>query len=529
MEKRLLLATFLSIAILVLFQYLYGTKRPIKYHDEPEKVSVKPQRLVEEKTISKKEIDKKETDKNIRELTFETKLIRVVLTNPGGRLKAVYLKKYTDEKNQPVNLIRAGGLVDSYPVTFRFADTNITDRANNALYEVSYQTLATTKYQPEGVITFKYTDPEGTKYSKSYIFNHDNYLIKVRLSIENLSEKQRKKTYQVLWGAGLGEVEVNKSSYTHQGPVVYLDKKLIRDQMENVSTPIRHYGQISWVALESKYFVIALISPENLSTAVIDKSRGQGLEVGLEYPIEDSRIEKEFRIYAGPKETQSLNHAHSDLEKIIDFGWFSFLAIPLLQLLNYTYRFTHNYGFSIILLTILIKIVFYPLSHKSYKSMQKMQELQPKIKLIQERYKKDREKLNQEMMALYKQHKANPLGGCLPMLLQIPVFFALYRVLLDAIELRQAPFIWWIKDLSEKDPYYFWPIFMGLTMFIQQKMTPPMGDPRQNRMMLMMPVIFTIMFLNFPVGLVIYWLVNNLLSIMQQYYITKKVSKPRPA
>jgi YidC/Oxa1 family membrane protein insertase len=190
-----------------------------------------------------------------------------------------------------------------------------------------------------------------------------------------------------------------------------------------------------------------------------------------------------------------------------------------MKVLRFIYSYTHNYGVAIILITVLIKIIFFPLSQKSFRSMNEMKKVQPYIKIIQERYKDDKAMLNQEMMKVYKEHKVNPLGGCMPMLLQVPVFIALYNALLVSIELRGAPFMLWIQDLSEKDPYYVTPILMGASMFVQQKMTPTMGDPLQAKMMQFLPLIFTFMFLNFPVGLVIYWLVNNVLTIAQQYYM----------
>ena len=231
-----------------------------------------------------------------------------------------------------------------------------------------------------------------------------------------------------------------------------------------------------------------------------------------------------FRIYNGPKLLANLRKFGEDAQNVIDYGWFGIIARPLMRFLIFTNQYTHNYGIDIILLTILIKIVFWPLTHKSYKSMSDMQKIQPLMKKLREKYKDDKERLNREMMALYKQHKVNPLGGCLPMVLQIPVFFALYKALLDSVELRHAPFMWWIQDLSAKDPYYITPIIMGLTMLIQQKMTPTTGDPKMAKMMLLMPVVFTFMFLNFPSGLVIYWLLNNVLSIGQQYYTNRKLA-----
>ncbi len=181
-----------------------------------------------------------------------------------------------------------------------------------------------------------------------------------------------------------------------------------------------------------------------------------------------------------------------------------------------------NYGVAIILLTVVIKALFYPLTNKSFKSMKDMQKIQPQMKILQERYKNDKQKLNQELIRMYKENKVNPVGGCLPMVFQIPVFFALYRLLMVSIELRKAPFFWWIKDLSEMDPYYISPILMGISMFIQQKVSPAPADPTQAKMMMIMPIVFTFFFLNFPTGLVIYWLVNNILSIAQQYLINKK-------
>jgi len=198
--------------------------------------------------------------------------------------------------------------------------------------------------------------------------------------------------------------------------------------------------------------------------------------------------------------------------------------MPMLIILKYLNEFVNNYGIAIIILTILIKIIFWPLGNKSYKSMKEMQKLQPKMLELRDKYKDDKQKLSQETMALYKAHKVNPMGGCLPMVIQIPVFFGLYKALLYAIELRHAPFIWWIQDLSAKDPYYITPIIMGATMFVQQKMSPPAGDPMQQKIMLFLPIIFTFLFLNFPSGLVIYWLFNNILSIGQQYYVNKQRS-----
>jgi YidC/Oxa1 family membrane protein insertase len=233
--------------------------------------------------------------------------------------------------------------------------------------------------------------------------------------------------------------------------------------------------------------------------------------------------------YIGPKEMASLKVVSPELIKTIDLGFFRFLAKPLLDMLNFFYRYLGNYGLAIIVLSALLKIVFIPFSTISQRSMKRMQTLQPQINALRDRYKKDKDKLNQEIMKLYGENKVNPAMGCLPMLPQLPVFFALYRALLGAIELRHAPFYFWIVDLSAKDPLYITPIFMGATMFLQQKMTPTAGDPRQAQIMMFMPIVMTAVFLNFPAGLVIYWAVNNVLTIGHQWWMNRSTADAVPA
>jgi YidC/Oxa1 family membrane protein insertase len=229
------------------------------------------------------------------------------------------------------------------------------------------------------------------------------------------------------------------------------------------------------------------------------------------------------RLFVGPKDIDVLKSQGSSLEKSLDLGWFKHIAMPLLYTLKFFNRYVGNYGIAIIIITIILKALFFPLTHKSYKSMKDMQKIQPKMAALKEKYKDDRDAMNKAVMELYREHKVNPLGGCLPMVVQIPVFFALYKALMFSIELRHAPFFLWVTDLADKDPYYVTPVIMGITMFVQQKMTPSQMDPIQQKMMLALPVVFTFMFLSFPSGLVLYWLVNNILTIGQQMYINKLV------
>jgi len=229
------------------------------------------------------------------------------------------------------------------------------------------------------------------------------------------------------------------------------------------------------------------------------------------------------RLFVGPKDIDILKAQGDSLEKSLDLGWFTEIAKPMLYSIKFFYKYVGNYGVAIIIITIILKVLFFPLTHKSYKSMKGMQKIQPEMTKLREKYKDDRDTMNKEVMALYREHKVNPMGGCLPMVVQIPVFFALYKSLMFSIELRHAPFFLWVTDLADKDPYYVTPVIMGVTMFIQQKMTPSQMDPMQQKIMLALPVVFTFMFLSFPSGLVLYWLVNNVLTIGQQMYINKLV------
>jgi YidC/Oxa1 family membrane protein insertase len=293
-------------------------------------------------------------------------------------------------------------------------------------------------------------------------------------------------------------------------------------------------GVINWGAVESNYFIFAVM-PE------ASDALGQGrlkddvfhLAASLPATFEPGQAKTlKTSYYMGPADRAILAHMPNKLNQAVDFGWFHLIAVPLLAVLNWFYAYVHNYGVAIILLTMLIKLIFWPLSHKSYKSMDQMKRIQPMIQKLREKYADDKELMNKEIMSLYKTYKVNPAGGCLPMVVQIPVFFGLYKALLGSIELRHAAFIThlpftnliWLADLSAKDPFYITPLIMGATMFIQQKMTPTGGDPTQAKIMLLMPVVFTFLFLHFPAGLVVYWLVNNVLSITQQWWMmrTKK-------
>jgi YidC/Oxa1 family membrane protein insertase len=287
-------------------------------------------------------------------------------------------------------------------------------------------------------------------------------------------------------------------------------------------------GAIGWYAFEGEYFT-ALLVPQPSEKGLLLSVKGDDkniVKANLTSPSLSIRsgesVRKAYRVYLGPKVTEPLKELGVGAENLIDFGYFTIVAKPLLWFLKMTNTVTKNFGIDIIILSILIKIIFLPLTQISMKSMKEMQKVQPEMNRLKDQYKNDKAKLQQELMLLYKRRKINPMSGCLPMLIQIPVFIALYNALQNSIEMRHAPFILWIMDLSAKDPIYITPIIMGATMVIQQKMTPTATDPAQAKIFMLMPIMFTFLFLNFPSGLVLYWMVTNILSISHQYYMNKK-------
>ena len=301
-------------------------------------------------------------------------------------------------------------------------------------------------------------------------------------------------------------------------------------------------GAIDWAGYEGNYFLCAIVPKDEgvnsftmQGTEMLATSQLSGTLETLQPGTEKSY---NYHVYYGPKKLTMLKSIGYNLDRSVNFGWFDVIAKPTLWLLNMFYSFVHNYGVAIILVTVLFKAVFWPISQKGMKSMKNMQKLQPKMVKIKEKYKNDPTKMNQEVMSLYKTYKVNPLGGCLPMVLQIPVFFALYKVLLQSIELRHAPFMLWITDLSAPDRLYLGfdlpylgglpvlTLLMGASMFLQQKLSPTTADPTQAKIMMFLPVVFTFMFLNFASGLVLYWFINNLLSILQQVLINRDSNKP---
>ncbi len=448
----------------------------------------------------------------------------LVFSSQGGTLREIILPEYHDDQGNVVNLVEHEG-GDKWPLSLESTDPGISHILQNAFYEASATTLTLDESIPTGSLTFHLKHESGLEVIREFIFQHNSFMVEAKTQIIAGPYAANNFKYRVLWGPSLGgKVESQTDMFVFSGPTTFANNERIETPAEDVTDMAHYTGDVQWTAFQNKYFAAALIPMTGTKSTLVQKADDQ-LYVGLDFESVQSAVSASHLLYAGTKQLQILEDSGHKLFRLLDYGWFgnkvAFLVKPLLKTLEYFHGITGNYGWSIIFLTCIIKLIFFPLTHKSFKSMKGMQKVQPYVKLIQERNKGDRQKINEEMIELYKKHKVNPLGGCLPMLLQIPVFIALYHALFFSIELRGAPFMGWIQDLSVSDPYYVTPVIMGVTMFLQQRLSPSVGDPVQQKIMMFLPIIFTFLFLSFPAGLVIYWTVNNVLTISQQYYIYK--------
>lgn len=565
MDKRTLLAVVLSVIVLMVYQYFFA-KPPVKkapgqqetavLSGQEKNAAVSPEKKMQaapSATVEKtgKIITAAAAGGSEKDVIVETPLYRAVFTTRGAGLKSFELKHYKtsisgakDIANTLLTLVGRGKpedksaprqieLVDAVegmalPFTVSFTDSTI-NIPENALFETPQNMLDLTRQGEKRTLTFSQSFPGQLRIDKEFTFYPDKYSFDIEIRLRNLGNAQINENISLSWRQHV-DPNAPTDSYGHDGPVSYISDKIDRPAIKKMDADKTVGPYVSWGGYESKYFLSAMI-PQNpsLTSLRLLKDEKNIISVNLIGPKNTIPPGQQgifsYKAFLGPKDYTILKTLNIGLENAIDFGsWLKWLAIPMLISLKFLYGFVHNYGIAIILLTILIKLIFWPLGNKSYKSMKEMQKLQPKMVELREKYKNDKARLSQESMALYKIHHVNPMGGCLPMVVQIPVFFGLYKALLYAIELRHAPFFWWIQDLSAKDPYYITPLVMGATMFIQQKMTPTGADPMQAKIMLFMPIIFTFMFLNFPSGLVIYWLLNNVISIGQQYYINKKLT-----
>ncbi|HXV21245.1 MAG TPA: membrane protein insertase YidC [Desulfuromonadales bacterium] len=532
-NKNVVVALILMLAVWLGYSFLFPpqqpapTSPPSSAQTEPAPVlpapSINIATGVNQESFSVASTEQAEA----RDLIIETEKYRAVFSSVGARLKVFELKEYRVSPKPDSPLVSIVTSSQDRFATLRTTGSEGFALSADARYTVSVAegTLHLAAGESRQVV-FRSVSPGGLQIEKIFTFRGDQYDFDYRLQVTNAS------SLPVSGNLSLSLVHQWDDSQEggqleFVGPATLAADKLHTDQVDDLVKEPRSYGQdVVWSAFEDKYFLKAAIPLEGAVQKVLVQKDADIVENVFVAPTRTLHTGETFSLdyllYFGPKDLDILKVVDHQLARAVDFGFFAPIARPLLYVLKFFYSFIGNYGVAIILLTAIIKALFWPLTQKSYSSMKAMQKLQPEMLRIKEKYKNDRERLNRETMELYKTNRVNPLGGCLPMLVQIPVFFALYKVLLDAIELRHAPFALWLTDLSAKDPYYITPIVMGATMFIQQKMTPTNMDPMQAKMFMIMPIVFTFLFLNFPSGLVIYWLVNNVLTIVQQFFINRK-------
>jgi YidC/Oxa1 family membrane protein insertase len=450
-------------------------------------------------------------------VTFETDLVRVELSNRGGVIRSWELKRYhtVPPEEKPVQLVYQGGKFKG-PLSITVANADIDKTLREGLYNIEKDFTKLDAAHPVGHVTMQFHDSAThLGVEKRLTFHHNSYVVDVAFAIEGVTEP-----YDIGLGTNFGIVEWGDGFIGLIGSASQVDNKIEKETPEK---ELERKGEVQWVALQDKYF-LSVLMPKDGAAALAKTEDPKIVSAGVRMAAPGAASSVALQLYAGPKEYDTLRSLGVGLEDMIDFGWFIYgswtivksVAKPIFYVLRFIHDYVGNYGVTIILLTMAIKLLFVPLQYKSYKSMKMMRVIQPKIKEVQEKYKGDRDRLNKELMKLYREQKVNPLGGFLPMFLQMPVFVALFNVLYMSIDLRQAPFMLWVSDLSVQDPYYVLPVIMGATMFIQQKITPTTMDPAQAKIMLVLPIGMTFLFVNFPAGLVLYWMTNNILTITQQ-------------
>jgi YidC/Oxa1 family membrane protein insertase len=550
---RLFIAIGLSLLVFIVWNVLFVDKEKGKLPQQAiqaeqqlnKTAGIKEKQKIPEKTPPLKiQLPSKESAakpiKPSRTITVNLPLYTAKISEKGAVFKSVVLKKYreTIDPNSPFYEMINPDLSQG-TVRIGFAGNSF-QGIGDAIFSVNLEKDSVDIKNKAKEISFSWTSPKGVVVEKTYLFSPETYVISLGVTIKNGSDQPIKDNLTL---SLLKTAPESVSRYGFEGPSALINNKLEQIKTKKIKKQAVYPGKLTWIAVQDRYFMSAIMPNEavdaSMQLGINDDKILKNTYVQPEQviPAGEQHVFK-YKLFFGPKSMTVLKSVNYDLIKAVNFGMFDVLAKPCVWIMNFIYGFIPNYGVAIIILTILSKVLLWPLGNKSYKSMAAMKRIQPLMAEIKEKYKDDKKKMNEEMMGLYKTYKVNPLGGCLPMVVQIPVFFALYRMLYEAIELRHAPFFWWINDLSAPDrlfrfdfhvpfmqPPYGIPvltIIMGVTMFIQQKMSPPAGDPTQAKMMMMMPIVFTVIFINFSSGLVLYWLVNNIISVAQQYYVTKK-------
>ncbi len=549
-ELRMLLAIVLSFAVFFVYQFLFHKEPPVQEQERTSTdmaVEQETPTVEEGVTVLGEEPPGEEAPEVPeahpgRTIAVSTPLFLAELAERGGAFKTFRLKHYNEsaQPNAPMQeLIHAEDTEICTPVA-SFSGGPLAE-VRGAVFRATTNADLIEVTEARKEVAFTWTSPEGIGISKIYSFFPDTYEIGLEIRVRNLSSSEI--ADRLTLSLRDSPKKTNRGRYVFSGPAAFINGELKEIDTKKIANEGSYTGRITWAANEDQYFISAII-PEKVQEGELRLTLGPSAVIENTY-IDHSgpvapKTERAYRykLYFGPKSLEALGRVGPQLRRIVDFGFFDIIAKPLLHAMNFIHRYIPNYGIAIIFITVIVKLLFWPLSNKSYQSMSQMKRLQPKMAEIRAKFKNDKKMMNQELMNLYRVYKVNPLGGCLPMVLQIPVFFAFYKMLYQAIELRHAPFCLWINDLSAPDrlfsfnfkiplmePPYGIPVLtlvMGASMFFQQKMSPPPGDPTQAKMMMLMPIFFTFIFINFPSGLVLYWLVNNILSMAQQSYITKK-------
>ncbi|MBE3109301.1 MAG: membrane protein insertase YidC [Acidobacteria bacterium] len=459
------------------------------------------------------------------DVVVETSLYKAVWTNKGGVLKSWKLKNHKNSLKEDLELVPAlAGEIGRYPFSLGLDDAAFAGLLNSSLFEAS-QTALDLRDGASGELRFVFSDGASVKAEKSFRFTGGSYALEMEIRVW---KNDQPVSPSVLWGPGIGNpspADLKQSFSASTGSAVYTGGKVIRMIERKYKAEQGAYNFVDWAAYEDNYFVALFVLPSQKGQAVFRKETAGQAQAFFIY------VTAPRRAYLGPKDAEALRAFGNEAKKVISFGMFGSIAEILLVAVRFFHKLIPNWGIDIILLTLVIKIIFFPLTYSSTKSMVKMADLQPKVKALRAKYKKaksdigQRRLMNEEMMKLYKEHGVNPAGGCLPMLIQLPVFWGVFRMLVVSIEFRHAPFALWITDLSVRDPFYVTPVLMGITQFISQKMTPTSADPSQAKMMLIMPFVMTIFFMNFQSGLVLYWLTTNVLQIGQQALINRMMHR----
>ncbi len=548
MERRVLLAVVLSFLVLFGYQALFVPPPPTPATPAPAGSSA-PAAPVEATTPSPAPTTPQPAvltgEQAERRIVIETSRVKATFSNRGAILESWQLKDYLDSNGGPMDMVApALTTPERHPLAMTVDDPALSARLNAALYQASSgdQSIGIRT----GTLQFTYRDASGVSVVKTIEIQPDGQPFLLRVNTEVLVDGQRQRV-TVHGGAGFGDIErgVQATSWlvpaTYQPPQAILQKvdtnDAIRIPAANLASEPVQEGLTRYAGVDDQYFLAAALPGgrnARVTYAPLTIKTPEGERHIVDYRIRVAG-DGPLTFFLGPKEFDLLQRADAELTRTIHLGIFGFLATPLLKALKWVNEYVGNFGWSIIILTVLINLVMFPLRHKSAVSMRRMQQIQPQVKAIQDRYAKlkmtdpARQKMNQELMALYKAKGANPASGCVPMLLTFPVLFAFYAFLSQAIELRGAPWILWITDLSRHDPYYVTPVLMGASQFLQTKMMPATGDPAQQRMMMFMPLMFMVFFLWAPSGLVLYWLMSNLWTIGQQYFTNRLLDKAQPA